>query len=81
MRAEFFFDQKAFSRSRNFATGDANRRTGRRLGRQPIGLETICAPRGAAPGMREHMVNPMEIMPVLALAFMIVCIPILGDRP
>jgi hypothetical protein len=48
---------------------------------QPIGLETICAPRGAVPGMREHMVNPMEIMPVLALAFMIVCIPILGDRP
>ena len=27
------------------------------------------------------MVNPMEIMPVLALAFAIACIPILGDSP
>jgi hypothetical protein len=27
------------------------------------------------------MVNPLEIMPVLALAFAIVCIPILFDRP
>jgi hypothetical protein len=25
------------------------------------------------------MVNPLDIMPVLALAFMIVCIPILGE--
>jgi hypothetical protein len=27
------------------------------------------------------MVNPMDIMPVLALAVLIVCIPLLGDRP
>jgi hypothetical protein len=27
------------------------------------------------------MVNPLEIMPVLALAVMIVCIPILADPP
>jgi len=27
------------------------------------------------------MVNPLDIMPVLALAFAIMCIPILGDRP
>jgi hypothetical protein len=29
----------------------------------------------------ERMVNLMEAMPVLALAFMIVCIPILGEKP
>lgn len=27
------------------------------------------------------MVNPLDIMPVLALAFAVMCIPILGDRP
>jgi hypothetical protein len=27
------------------------------------------------------MVNPMEIMPILAMAFTIACIPILGDGP
>jgi hypothetical protein len=27
------------------------------------------------------MVNPLEIMPILALAIMIVCIPILSDGP
>jgi len=27
------------------------------------------------------MVNPLDIMPVLALAFAIMCIPVLGDRP
>ncbi len=27
------------------------------------------------------MVNPMEIMPVLAMAAMIACIPILSDGP
>jgi len=27
------------------------------------------------------MVNPMEVMPVLALVIVIVSIPILGDRP
>jgi hypothetical protein len=27
------------------------------------------------------MVNPMEIMPILAMAFAIACIPILGDWP
>ena len=27
------------------------------------------------------MVNPLEIMPVLALAVMIVCIPVLADPP
>jgi len=27
------------------------------------------------------MVSPIEIMPVLVLAFMIMCIPILGERP
>jgi hypothetical protein len=27
------------------------------------------------------MVNPMDIMPVLALVVLIVCIPLLGDRP
>jgi len=27
------------------------------------------------------MVNPLDIMPVLALAFAIVCIPLLFDRP
>jgi hypothetical protein len=27
------------------------------------------------------MVNPMEIMPVLAMAFAITCIPLLGDGP
>lgn len=27
------------------------------------------------------MVNPLEIMPVLALALMIVVIPLLADRP
>jgi len=27
------------------------------------------------------MVNPLDIMPVLALAFAIACIPILFDRP
>ena len=27
------------------------------------------------------MVNPLEIMPVLALALMIVCIPMLGEQP
>ena len=27
------------------------------------------------------MVNPLDIMPVLALAFAIMCVPILGDRP
>jgi hypothetical protein len=26
------------------------------------------------------MVNPLEIMPILALAAMIVCIPLLGER-
>jgi hypothetical protein len=35
----------------------------------------------ASPMTEERMVNPMEIMPVLALAFMIACIPIVGDRP
>ena len=33
------------------------------------------------PKREECMVNPIEIMPVLALAFMIMCIPILGERP
>jgi len=27
------------------------------------------------------MVNPMEIMPILAMAFAITCIPLLGDGP
>jgi hypothetical protein len=27
------------------------------------------------------MVNPLEIMPILALAFAIACIPILSDGP
>lgn len=27
------------------------------------------------------MVNPLEIMPVLALAVMIACIPLLGEPP
>jgi hypothetical protein len=27
------------------------------------------------------MVNPLDVMPVLALAFAIMCIPIIGDRP
>jgi hypothetical protein len=27
------------------------------------------------------MVNPLDIMPVLALAFMIVCLPILAEPP
>jgi len=27
------------------------------------------------------MVNPLDIMPVLALAFAIACIPLLFDRP
>jgi hypothetical protein len=31
--------------------------------------------------MSRAMVNPLDIMPVLALAFMIVCLPILGERP
>jgi hypothetical protein len=45
---------------------------------RPFGLDLrACA---TVPRMKP-MVNPMEIMPVLALAFMIVCIPILGDRP
>jgi hypothetical protein len=30
---------------------------------------------------RAAMVNPLEIMPVIALVFAIMCIPILGDRP
>lgn len=27
------------------------------------------------------MVNPMEIMPILAMAFAIACIPVLSDGP
>lgn len=35
----------------------------------------------AAQYWRRPMVNPLDIMPVLALVFAIMCIPVLGDRP
>jgi hypothetical protein len=31
--------------------------------------------------MRQLMVNPMEIMPILVMAMIIACIPILSDGP
>jgi hypothetical protein len=31
--------------------------------------------------MERTMVNPMEIMPVLALAMVLVLLPLVGDRP
>lgn len=42
----------------------------------------VSSPRLKSPNLRKWpMVNPLDIMPVLALAFAIMCIPILGDRP
>jgi hypothetical protein len=37
-----------------------------------------CRPDAAS---RCHMVNPLEIMPVLALALMLVLLPLVGEPP
>jgi hypothetical protein len=58
----------------------ANRLPLRRLFRRP-GLRWLKRGRGDDETTRCLMVNPMEIMPILAMAFAIACIPVLSAGP
>ena len=48
---------------------------------EPDGLPDVASMAAGLSDKGGSMVNPLEIMPVLALAVMIVCIPVLADPP
>ena len=48
---------------------------------EPEGLPDVASMAAGSSDEGGSMVNPLEIMPVLALAVMIVCIPLLAEPP